>query len=310
MLRWCRFPTLFSNRPQIVAQGRIWFSPFFLSRLSRWQPSQLALQVVVDGFLNGTNGELQGAIPHLARFRAYLSGFYVDELPFFKLANVFGHRVGAHARVLANPPDAGPALMRFPVLAEDQVGVDRQLAGSQSQREDLVGQKKITAQRAGIIEGGEGNATEDAHGNDRRPGTEGTFSPKAGSALDLSFVYEETAKLYSHRYGRPPYDPVVMVKYLLVGYLYGIPSERQIEQRIQTDMALRWYLGLDVFDRVPDHSTISQLRRRKPSFRKVFRRLFEKVVEQCIQKGLVSGRLVATDWCGIKKVDSLFSRIS
>lgn len=94
--------------------------------------------------------------------------------------------------------------------------------------------------------------------------------------MDLSFVYEETAKLYSHRYGRPPYDPVVMVEYLLVGYLYGIPSERQIEQHIQTDVALRWYLSLDLFDRVPDHSTISQLRRRKPSFRKVFRRLFEK----------------------------------
>ena len=86
----------------------------------------------------------------------------------------------------------------------------------------------------------------------------GHFLRKLESALDLSFVYEETAKLYSHRYGRLPYDPVVMVKYLLVGYLYGIPSERQIEQRIQTDMALRWYLGLDVFDRVPDHSTISQ----------------------------------------------------
>ena len=62
----------------------------------------------------------------------------------------------------------------------------------------------------------------------------GHFLRKLESALDLSFVYEETAKLYSHRYGRPPYDPVVMVKYLLVGYLYGIPSERQIEQRIQT----------------------------------------------------------------------------
>ena len=47
------------------------------------------------------------------------------------------------------------------------------------------------------------------------------------------------------------------MKYLLVGFLYGIPSERQIEQRIQTDIALRWYLGLDLFDRVPDHSTIS-----------------------------------------------------
>ena len=72
----------------------------------------------------------------------------------------------------------------------------------------------------------------------------GHFLRKLENALDLSFVYEETAKLYSHRYGRPLYDPVVMVKYLLVGYLYGIPSERQIEQRIHTDMALRWYLGL------------------------------------------------------------------
>ena len=101
---------------------------------------------------------------------------------------------------------------------------------------------------------------------------------KLEAVLDLSFVYEETAPLYSKKYGRPAIDPVVIVKYLLVGFLYGIPSERQIERRVQTDIALRWYLGLDLFDRVPDHSTISQLRRRKPSFRKVFRRLFEEVV--------------------------------
>lgn len=85
------------------------------------------------------------------------------------------------------------------------------------------------------------------------------FLRKLEAALDLSFIYRETEKLYSRRYGRPPTDPVVLVKYLLVGYLYGIPSERQIEQRIQTDVALRWYLGLDLLDRVPDHSTISQL---------------------------------------------------
>ena len=126
------------------------------------------------------------------------------------------------------------------------------------------------------------------------------FLRRLEGTLDLSFVYEETAHLYSPRYGRPPIDPVVLVKYLLVGYLYGIPSERQIEQRIQTDVALRWYLGLDLFDRVPDHSTIFQLRRRKPSFRKVFRRLFEEVVRECIEKGLVSGRLAATDSTHVK----------
>ena len=69
------------------------------------------------------------------------------------------------------------------------------------------------------------------------------FLRKLEAVLDLSFVYEETAGLYSRKYGRPPIDPVVLVKYLLVGFLYGIPSERQIEQRIQTDVALRWYLG-------------------------------------------------------------------
>ena len=128
---------------------------------------------------------------------------------------------------------------------------------------------------------------------------EGHFLRKLEAMLDLSFVYEETSHLYSH-YGRPPIDPVVLVKYILVGFLYMIPSERQIEQRVQTDVALRWYLGLDLFDRVPDHSTISQLRRRKPSFRKIFRRLFEKVVRQCIEKGLVSGRLAVTDSTHVK----------
>ena len=133
------------------------------------------------------------------------------------------------------------------------------------------------------------------------------FLRKLDAALDLSFVYEETEILYSRKYGRPPIDPVVIVKYLLVGFLYGIPSERQIEQRIQTDVALRWYLGLDLFDRVPDHSTISQLRRRKPSFRKIFRRLFEEVVRQCIEKGLVSGRVVATDSTHVKANASMAS---
>ena len=113
---------------------------------------------------------------------------------------------------------------------------------------------------------------------------QGHFLRKLEAALDLSFVYEETAPLYSKKYGRPAIDPVVTVKYLLVGFLYGIPSERQIERRIQTDIALRWYLGLDLFDRVPDHSTVSQLRRRKPSFRKVFRRLFEEVVGSASKK--------------------------
>lgn len=123
---------------------------------------------------------------------------------------------------------------------------------------------------------------------------------KIDAALDFSFVYEETSGLYQRRYGRPPIDPVVMVKYLLIGFLYDIPSERQIEQRCADSNAFRWYLGIDLDERVPDHSTISQLRRRKPAFRKVFRRLFEEVVRQCVEKGLVSGRLAVTDSTHVK----------
>ena len=95
-------------------------------------------------------------------------------------------------------------------------------------------------------------------------------------------------------------DPVVMVKYLLLGFLYGTPSERQIEARCADSNAFRWYLGIDLDERVPDHSTISQLRRRNPAFRKVFRRLFEEVVRQCVEKGLVSGRLAVTDSTHVK----------
>lgn len=130
---------------------------------------------------------------------------------------------------------------------------------------------------------------------------------KVEAMLDLSFVYEETAHLYNRKYGRPAIDPVILVKYLLLGYLYGIPSERQIEERCKDSNAFRWYLGIDLDERVPDHSTISQLRRRKPSFRKVFRRLFERVAQQCIDMGLASGRLAATDSTHVKASASLGS---
>ena len=86
------------------------------------------------------------------------------------------------------------------------------------------------------------------------------FLWKPEAALDLSFVYDETSELYSRKFGRPPIDLVVIVKYLPVGFLYGIPSERRIEQRIQTGIALRWYLGLGLFDQAPDHSTVSQMK--------------------------------------------------
>ena len=72
---------------------------------------------------------------------------------------------------------------------------------------------------------------------------ENHFLRKLEAVLGLSFVHEETAHLYSRRYDRPPVDPVVIATYLLVGFLYGIPSERLIEQRCADSNVFCRYLG-------------------------------------------------------------------
>lgn len=84
------------------------------------------------------------------------------------------------------------------------------------------------------------------------------FLRKLARLVDFSFIYEETESCCCQNNGRPCVDPVVLIKYLLLGFLFGIESERRIEQEIQVNMACRWFQGLDMEERVPDHSTISQ----------------------------------------------------
>lgn len=129
---------------------------------------------------------------------------------------------------------------------------------------------------------------------------ENHFLRKLEAAVDFRFIYDEVRELYCQDNGRPGIDPVVLVKYLLVGYLYGIESERRIEQEIQVNMAYRWFLGLDLDDRAPDHSTISQNRRRRFHGKNLFRRLFEHILNQCMEKGLVDGRIILTDTTHVK----------
>ena len=129
---------------------------------------------------------------------------------------------------------------------------------------------------------------------------ENHFLRKLEQLIDFSFIYEETKEFYCHNNGRPSIDPVILVKYLLIGFLYGIESERRLEQEIQVNMAYRWFLGLDLDERVPDHSTISQNRRRRFSGKNLYRSLFVQVVRQCMDKGLVEGKLIVTDSTHIK----------
>ena len=91
------------------------------------------------------DGEKQGAVPHLAGFRADLGGFYVNKALVLQLANLLGYGVSTHSCVLTYASDAGPALVGLPVLTENQVGVERHLPWGKAQGEDLIGQKKKSA---------------------------------------------------------------------------------------------------------------------------------------------------------------------
>lgn len=80
--------------------------------------------------------------------------------------------------------------------------------------------------------------------------------------ISFDFIYEILEPYYPPN-GRPLVDPVSMFKMLLVGYLYGIKSERRLVQEVQLNIAYRWFCGFELSDRIPDHSTFSKTRQRK-----------------------------------------------
>lgn len=104
--------------------------------------------------------------------------------------------------------------------------------------------------------------------------------------VDLGFLYGETRQYYSHE-GKPSIDPVVLFKLYLLGYLFGIPSERRLFREVQVNLAYRWFVGYDLDDPIPDHSIMSKSRHRFPVA--VFERLFKHIIRLCKEKGLISG---------------------
>lgn len=106
--------------------------------------------------------------------------------------------------------------------------------------------------------------------------------------LDFDAIRAELAALYSHT-GRPSVDPELMLRMLLIGYLYGIRSERRLVEEIHLNLAYRWFCKLGLEGRVPDRSTFSKNRHGRFADGDVLRRLFESVVEKCIDFGIVGG---------------------
>jgi len=112
--------------------------------------------------------------------------------------------------------------------------------------------------------------------------------------LDLSWVYAELEPYYSPL-GRPSIDPVLMLRMLIVGYVFAIRSERSLCREVQVNMAYRWFCGLSIEDQIPDHSAFSRARNERFRDSDIFRRVFERVVEACIAAGLVGGEGFAVD---------------
>lgn len=112
--------------------------------------------------------------------------------------------------------------------------------------------------------------------------------------ISFNFIYDKVSHLYSDK-GRASIDPVILIKMLIVGYLYGIKSERRLEEEISLNIAYRWFCGLGISDKVPDHSTFSQNRRRCFNGSGVFKDIFNEIVIKCIIEGLVTGEDVVSD---------------
>jgi transposase len=110
--------------------------------------------------------------------------------------------------------------------------------------------------------------------------------------LDLSFVREFVQETYAGG-GRPSIDPVVFFKLQLVMFFEGIRSERQLMRHAADRLSILWYLGYDLYERLPDHSSLTRIRSRYGV--EVFRRFFEAIVEHCQQVGLVWGKELYID---------------
>jgi transposase len=114
------------------------------------------------------------------------------------------------------------------------------------------------------------------------------------AVLDLSWVYDELAPYYP-KVGRPSIDPVLMIRMLIVGYAFAIRSERMLCREVRVNMAYRWFCGLSIEDKIPDHSAFSRARNERFRNNNIFRHVLERVVEACIAAGLVGGEEFAVD---------------
>jgi transposase len=119
------------------------------------------------------------------------------------------------------------------------------------------------------------------------------------AVLDTSWVHRELAAFYSHT-GRPWVDPELMIRMLIVGYVFAVRSERRLCEEVQVNLAYRWFCGLGIEDRVPNHSVFSRARHERFRDAEAFRLVFGRVVGACLAAGLVGAESFSIDASLIK----------
>ena len=109
--------------------------------------------------------------------------------------------------------------------------------------------------------------------------------------------------------GRPSIDPELLLRILLIGYLYGITSERKLVEELRMHLAWRWFTGLGFDQEIPHHSTFSKNRHGRFQESKLFEQLFEQIVKQCVEVGLVQGKHLSVDGSFVEANAAKESRI-
>ena len=119
-------------------------------------------------------------------------------------------------------------------------------------------------------------------------------------AIDWSFIYELVEEKYSQDNGRPSMDPVMLIKIPFIQYLYGIKSMRQTMKEIEMNVAYRWFLGLEMMDKVPHFSTFGKNYTRRFKDTDLFEQIFSHILDQCYKFKLVDPSEVFVDATHVK----------
>ncbi len=123
---------------------------------------------------------------------------------------------------------------------------------------------------------------------------------KIEKAIDWSFIYELVEDKYSRTNGRPSVDPVTLIKIPMIQYLYGIKSMRQSIKEIEVNVAYRWFLGLDMMDKVPHFTTFGKNYTRRFKDTDLFEQIFSRILEECLKQNCVNPKEVFIDATHIK----------